>query len=59
MDCPRVAHVAIGDNDAFSSLPFPMPAATLSHPAVDESLKLDYIWVGLCLLGAVYFVFRA
>ncbi|MFZ2725513.1 MAG: DMT family protein [Methylococcaceae bacterium] len=24
-----------------------------------EPLKLDYLWAGLCLLGAVYFVFRA
>ena len=24
-----------------------------------EPLKLDYLWAGLCLLGAVFFVFRA
>ena len=24
-----------------------------------ESLKLDYLWAGLCLVGAVYFMFRA
>ena len=23
-----------------------------------EPLKLDYLWAGLCILGAVYFVFR-
>ena len=23
-----------------------------------ESLKLDYLWAALCLLGAVYFMFR-
>ena len=23
-----------------------------------EPLKLDYLWAGLCLLGAVYFAFR-
>lgn len=23
-----------------------------------EPFKLDYIWAGLCLLGAVYFIFR-
>jgi len=23
-----------------------------------EPLKLDYLWAGMCLLGAVYFVFR-
>lgn len=24
-----------------------------------EPLKTDYLWAGLCLLGAVYFVFRS
>lgn len=24
-----------------------------------EPLKLDYLWAGLCLLGAVYFAFRS
>ncbi|MEJ7930599.1 DMT family protein [Ramlibacter sp. AN1015] len=24
-----------------------------------ESLKLDYLWAALCLVGAVYFIFRA
>jgi uncharacterized protein len=24
----------------------------------EEPLKLDYLWAGLCLLGAVYFMFR-
>jgi uncharacterized protein (DUF486 family) len=23
-----------------------------------QPMKLDYLWAGLCLLGAVYFVFR-
>ena len=23
-----------------------------------EPLKLDFLWAGLCLLGAVYFMFR-
>ena len=23
-----------------------------------EPLRLDYLWAGLCLLGAVYFMFR-
>jgi len=25
---------------------------------MNEPLKLDYLWAGLCLLGAVYFMFR-
>jgi uncharacterized protein (DUF486 family) len=24
-----------------------------------QSLKLDYLWAGLCLVGAVYFMFRS
>ncbi|MEX2525869.1 MAG: DMT family protein [Gammaproteobacteria bacterium] len=24
-----------------------------------EPLKLDYLWAGLCIMGAVYFIFRA
>jgi len=24
-----------------------------------EPLKLDYLWAGPCILGAVYFIFRA
>lgn len=24
-----------------------------------EPLKLDYLWAGLCLMGAVYFMFRS
>jgi len=23
-----------------------------------QPIKLDYLWAGLCMLGAVYFVFR-
>jgi hypothetical protein len=32
----------------------PFAAITLGAP-----LKLDYLWAGLCLVGAVYFIFRA
>lgn len=31
----------------------PFAVFYMHHP-----LKLDYLWAGLCLLGAVYFVFR-
>jgi len=24
-----------------------------------EPLKMDYLWAGLCLVGAVYFIFRS
>jgi len=24
-----------------------------------QTFKLDYVWAGLCLLGAVYFIFRS
>ncbi len=26
---------------------------------LNEPLKLDHLWAGLCLLGAVYFIFRS
>lgn len=26
---------------------------------MNQPLKLDYLWAGLCLMGAVYFIFRA
>ena len=26
---------------------------------MQQPLKLDYLWAGLCLVGAVYFIFRA
>ena len=25
---------------------------------MDEPLKLDYFWAAVCLVGAVYFIFR-
>ena len=26
---------------------------------MDQPFKLDFLWAGLCLLGAVYFIFRS
>jgi uncharacterized protein len=26
---------------------------------MDQPLKWDYLWAGLCLMGAVYFIFRS
>ena len=26
---------------------------------MQEPLKLDYLWAAMCILGAVYFVFRS
>jgi len=26
---------------------------------MNQPIKLDYLWAGLCLMGAVYFIFRA
>ncbi len=33
-----------------------MPFAMLY---MDEPLKLDYLWAALCMVGAVYFIFRS
>jgi uncharacterized protein (DUF486 family) len=32
-----------------------MPFAVLY---MDQPIKLDYLWAGLCMVGAVYFIFR-
>ena len=32
-----------------------MPFAVLY---MDQPIKLDFLWAGLCLMGAVYFIFR-
>ena len=37
----------------FLSIPVPFSVMYLKEP-----LKLDYLWAGLCLVGAVYFMFR-
>ena len=29
-----------------------------SYYYIKEPLKLDYVWAGICLIGAVYFMFR-
>jgi uncharacterized protein (DUF486 family) len=26
---------------------------------LDEPFKLDYLWASLCMVGAVYFIFRS
>jgi uncharacterized protein len=26
---------------------------------LNEPIKLDYLWAGLCMVGAVYFIFRS
>jgi uncharacterized protein (DUF486 family) len=26
---------------------------------MQQPLKLDFLWAGICLIGAVYFIFRA
>ena len=33
-----------------------VPANRIGY--TDQPLKLDYFWAALCILGAVYFVFR-
>jgi hypothetical protein len=37
-----------------------LPDGHLADSPVDmqQPLKIDYIWAALCILGAVYFVFR-
>jgi hypothetical protein len=38
------------------------PRNTITHLAVfymNEDVKLDYLYSGVCLMGAVYFMFRS
>jgi len=28
-------------------------------PDMNQPIKLDYLWAALCMLGAVYFIFRS
>jgi uncharacterized protein len=30
-----------------------------SNVFMHQPVKLDYLWAGLCILGAVYFIFRS
>jgi len=39
---------------AMSATLLPFALLTMHKP-----LKLDYLWAALCILGAVYFVFRS
>ena len=34
----------------------PLPFSVMD---LREPLKLDYLWAGLCLVGAAYFMFRS
>jgi len=41
-----------GDRDAFRFVPFAIFY-------MGQPVKLDYVWAGLCMCGAVYFMFRS
>ena len=57
----RIGHTQM----SLSQLKIMQEAITLSVFApfavlyMNEPLKMDYLWAGVCLLGAVYFMFRA
>jgi uncharacterized protein len=57
----RIGHTQL----SVSQLKIMQEAITLSVFApfavlyMREPMKLDYLWAGLCLLGAVYFMFRS
>ena len=40
------------------SEPLPADAEAKGWAATAAALKLDYLWAALCMVGAVYFVFR-
>jgi uncharacterized protein (DUF486 family) len=45
---------------AFFEYLLQVPANRIGYTTLSlgQPLKLDYLWTGLCLLGAVYFMFR-
>ncbi len=49
-----VAQLKIGQEVVTLAVFVPFAVFYLGQP-----LKLDYLWAGLCLLGAVYFIFRS
>ena len=41
-----------------------LPAAsnvfmTFATACMNQPFKLDFVWAGLCMVGAVYFIFRS
>ena len=61
----RMGHISNGGMFTAPQLKIMQEAITLTVfvPFVvfymQEPLKLDYLWAGLCILGAVYFIFRS
>ncbi len=49
----NIAHLKIVQEVITLSVFIPFSVVIMNQP-----LKLDYLWVGLCLMGAVYFIFR-
>ncbi len=35
-----------------------MQLSTVAMSALLQPVKLDYVWASLCIVGAVYFIFR-
>ena len=39
--------------------PAPAVFVPFAMQYMDQPIKLDFLWAGLCLPGAVYFIFRS
>ena len=53
------AHLTVGELKIIQEIITLSVFVPFSVWYMKEPLKLDYLWAGLCLLGAVYFMFRS
>ena len=53
------AHLTVGELKIIQEVITLSVFVSFSVWYMKEPLKLDYLWAGLCLLGAVYFMFRS
>ena len=56
----RIGHTAysVGQLKILQEVITPSVFVTFSVLYLKEPLKLNYLWAGLCMCGAVYFIFR-
>ena len=53
------AHLTVGELKIIQEVITLSVFVPFSVLYMKEPLKIDYLWAGLCLLGAVYFMFRS
>lgn len=51
-------HVSLGQLKVIQEIITMAVFAAFAYTYMKQPLKLDYLWAGLCLAGAAYFIFR-